>query len=99
MATPIATGDLVRIVKGCEARKLAKGVRAVVAEAILLGPEYGYSVKLVLRPVTGGLRGCTQAWYARHTNRLIDPVVNLNDGNPLHTVKVERCEPAVVVVR
>jgi hypothetical protein len=32
------------------------------------------------------------AFFARHANRLTDGIINLNDGNPLHRIAVERTE-------
>lgn len=70
------------VAKGCAARGVVKGMRATVTAIELLGPEYSHQVRVQLS--MGIVR---QSWYARHLNRLSDPVVNLNDGNPLHTIQ------------
>ena len=91
--TPVlTTGTLVTIVKGFQARDITKGSTAVVT-VIPLGKEYGYSVKVTLTFVSGSsmvYQGRAVSFYARHPNRLSDPVVRMNDGNPLHTIEVRR---------
>jgi hypothetical protein len=80
----LTTGTRVRIVKGCQAREITNGSVAEV-EVYPLGKEYGYSVKVTL--IFYG-SGRVVSFYARHPNRLSDPVLRMNDGNPLHTIEV-----------
>jgi hypothetical protein len=90
-ATPTAlvTGTRVVIVKGCNARDVVKGTHAVVT-VTPLGAEYGHSVRVTLQFLNGTGAGRLVPFYARHLNRLSDPVVRLNDGNPLHVVEIRR---------
>ena len=78
----ITGGSSVTILKGCQAREIAKGT-ATVKELTELGSEYGHSVRVVLT-----YKGRNIVLFARHLNRLGDPQVNLNTGNPLHTIKI-----------
>ena len=80
--TKIIEGATVKITKGCKARDIDKG-RALVVSVKEMGPEYSHTVRIVL-----GYKGRNVAFYARHINRLSDAEVNLNDGNPSHTIKV-----------
>ena len=75
--------EKVRILKGCRARNVSIGA-ATVLSVQLQGAEYGHSVRVVMHMPNN----VNQVWYARHVNRLSDAVVNLNDGNPLHMIKV-----------
>ena len=84
---PLATGDCVVIVKGCKAREVGKGMSAFVT-VTPLGPEYSYFVRVTLRFF--GKLGKTLVFYARHVNRLSDPVIRMNDGDPLHVIEVRR---------
>lgn len=81
----IQTGDLVKVVKGCKARDVS--IRSSwLVETIT---TFEGSPRLLLRQMnTPGVRRL--AWYARHVNRLSDPVVNLNDGNPFHKIQVRK---------
>lgn len=86
--TTLAVGSKVRITKGCTARSVTKGATAVVKAVEPLGAEYGHQVKVSLYFLNSFASGTTMAFYARHPNRLADPEVRLNDGNPNHTVIV-----------
>lgn len=88
--TPITADTLVVISKGCAAKRLTRGTRARVCEVEPLGRDYSYSVRVRLFIQNGTRAGDFVNLYARHVNRLSDVVVNLNDGNPLHLVKIMR---------
>jgi hypothetical protein len=90
ISTALAVGDRIVIVKGCKPCGLDKGVTARVADVTPLGAEYGHNVKVVLNPLNGFKAGRRMAFYARHVNRLSDPIVRMNDGNPSHTIEVQR---------
>lgn len=81
-------GARVVIDKGCVARHVRAHTSATVVSVTELGPDYAHSVKVVLRFINGFQPGVNQSWYARHINRLSDAVINLNDGNPHHTIKI-----------
>lgn len=82
----IKAGDFLRIEKGCPARNINKYTKAYVVEVRNMGAEYSHSVLIVL-----SLPGrAAVSFYARHANRLCDDVISMNDGNPLHTIKVRR---------
>lgn len=85
---PLAAGNRVRIVKGCAARNIAKNGSAQIVSVTPLGPDYGYSVRVVLAMLRGD--GKAHVLFARHPNRLADAVIRLNDGNPTHTVEIVR---------
>lgn len=84
-SAPLTTGTRVVIAKGCAARGVVKGSRATVV-VTPLGKEYGYSVKVTLT-FDGGR---VLSFFARHPNRLSDPVIRMNDGNPFHIIEVCR---------
>ncbi len=86
----IAVGARLLVTKGCNARGIAKGVTVRVLAIEALGAEYGYSVKVRFQPVNGFKTSQTFAFYARHANRLADPIVRMNDGRPEHTIEVRR---------
>jgi hypothetical protein len=86
----IVAGARLLITKGCAARELPKGVTVRVLAVEPLGAEYGHSVKVRFQPVNGFKTNQTFAFYARHTNRLADPIVRMNDGRPEHTIEVRR---------
>lgn len=86
----IVVGDRVVIVKGNSKDGLNKNVTARVTVVDELGPEYSHSVRVVLVPVNGFGAGRSFVYYARHINRMSDPVVNLNTGNPLQTLKIRK---------
>jgi len=90
MNESIAEGTRLRLVKGCKARGLDKGITVRVVGITPLGAEYSHAVKVTFRPVNGFSAGKTFGFYVRHANRLTDPVVRLNDGNPTHTIEVTR---------
>ncbi len=83
----IAVGSRVQILKGCKARDLNKGTSWQVTEVRPLGADYSHSVAVRLSRLNG-FGPNTITLYARHPNRLADAVLNLNDGNPTHTVQV-----------
>jgi hypothetical protein len=81
----VMAGDVVTVFKGCAARRVTKGTTLRVVSVESLGAEFGHSVRVVVE--NRALR-THQAWFARHINRLSDAVINLNDGNPFHTLKI-----------
>ena len=83
MNTTITAGTTVTITKGCKARGIKKG-RALVVSVTPMGADYGHFVRVVL-----AYHGSNYVFSARHINRLSDPEVNLNDGNPTHTIKIK----------
>lgn len=86
----LTVGTRVRIEKGCKARNIAKGTLAVVTNVAALGAEYGHNVQVTVNFLNGFQSGKTFCFYARHLNRLSDTIVNLNDGNPNHTIQLRR---------
>lgn len=84
MARPLVAGDRVRITKGCEARHISNGRVFTVTAVEELGPDYSHSVRVGLQSAAGR----TISFYARHRNRLSDAEINLNDGNPLHNIRI-----------
>ncbi len=91
----ITAGTRVIVLKGCRARDVQKGSGATVRSVTALGADYSHSVKVVLEFVNGRVL----AFYARHTNRLSDSVVNLNDGNPLHKIEIRQAVHLPGIVR
>jgi hypothetical protein len=90
MDTTFVTGTRVRILKGCKAREVSKGVTAVVKTVEPLGAEYAHAVRVSIQLLNGFGSGRTLNFYARHPNRLADLIVRMNDGNPLHVIEVRR---------
>lgn len=86
----LTTGTRVLVVKGCAARELAKNVTARIESITPMGADYGHCVRVVLVPVNGFKAGKAFAFYARHVNRLADPIVRMNDGIPSHVIEVRR---------
>jgi hypothetical protein len=86
----LAVGSKVVVVKGCQARGISKGMHATVLE-VIEGERRSVKVRFffptAINPTTRE-RGVTMSLYAQHINRLADAVVSLNDGNPLHNVRV-----------
>jgi hypothetical protein len=87
---PISGGDRAMLVKGCKPCGLDKGITIQIKEVRPLGADYGHSVQVVLMPLNGFKAGKTMSFYARHVNRLSDPIVRMNDGNPSHTIEIRR---------
>ena len=83
---PLASGVRVCIEKGCKDREINKGDRVTLTKVTPLGAEYGHSVQITFQTSTGR----TLSFYARHKNRLSDPIVRMNDGNPSHVIEVRR---------
>jgi len=81
----VKTGDYVRVIKGNRTLGVIKNDTLRVETVTPLGGEYGHSVRLVLGTKTKRL-----VLFARHWNRLADPIINLNTGNPLVTVKIHK---------
>lgn len=86
----ISENTKIRIVKGCAARGIAKGSTAIVLSVEALGADYSHAARVAFRVLTGAAAGKSFAFYARHPNRLGDPIVNVNDGNPTHKLAI--CE-------
>jgi hypothetical protein len=89
---PLAVGMRVRIEKGCNARGVTKGSTAVIKAIEPLGADYSHHVKVVLYFLNSMLSGKTVVFYARHPNRLSDPIVALNDGRIEHRIDVRRLD-------
>lgn len=87
---PIAVGTKVVIAAGCKALDINKNVTAKVVAIQELGAEGGHFVKVTLQFLNGFQAGKSRSLYARHINRLSDPIVNLNDGNPCHKVQIRK---------
>jgi hypothetical protein len=90
MANQIATGTKVKIVKGCKAFDLPKGVLAKVIEVKELGPDFNYNVSVTLKFLNGFKSGQTKTLQARHLNRLSDDVIRLGSSNPLNVIEIVR---------
>ena len=88
--SPLVVNGRVVITKGCKARGVTKGATAVVKAVEPLGADYGHSVKITLWFQNSFLAGKTFSFFARHPNRLSDPIVGMNDGNPTHKIEVRR---------
>lgn len=84
----ITTGTNVKILKGCNARNVAKGTTWHVREVQVMGAEHSHQARVVL---TRGPRVLT--FWARHINRLSDPTVRMNDGSPSYTIEVKALAP------
>lgn len=69
--------------KGCAARDVKKGTRAVIAEII---PRERGSAQV--RIAFGANR--IISFYVQHTNRLNDLFPAMNDGNPSHRIQLRR---------
>lgn len=87
---PLAPNTRVMITKGCKALGIDKGTTARVVSVEALGAEYSHSVRVCVQFINGFKAGKTFALFARHTNRLADPIVRFNNGNPSNTVEVRR---------
>jgi hypothetical protein len=85
--------DRVKLLKGTKARGLDKGITARIESIEQLGAEYSHAVKVVLQPLNGFQAGKRFAFFVRHMNRLSDPTLKMNDGNPSHTIEVVRVAP------
>jgi hypothetical protein len=85
----VTTGTRVLILKGCNARGITKGTTAKVADVRELGADYGHAVKVSLTWSGGVNAGKTFGFYVRHKNRLTDAVVQMNDGNPMHKIRLQ----------
>jgi hypothetical protein len=79
----IEKGDTIQVYKGCRALDILVGVLGTVTEVIPMGSDYSHSVKVVLV-----IAGKPRVLFARHINRLSDPIVNLNNGNPYNKVQI-----------
>ena len=80
----------VRLEKGCKAREIDKGTTAKITEITPMGADYGHCVRVTFMMLNGFKSGKTFSFYARHMNRLTDPIIRMNDGNPLHTIEIRR---------
>ena len=77
------------VTKGCKALPLSKGMRVRVASAVY-SPDRGYRLDLHF---IGGRRSLCAASSAR----LKGEELSLNDGNPLHNVRLKRLADARAV--
>jgi len=80
----ITTGSKIVIEKGCKDRNIAAHKTATVLIVQELGKEYSHQIGVTM----AFLDGRKVTFYARHRNRLADPIVNMKDGNPMHSIKV-----------
>jgi hypothetical protein len=83
--SPITPEMYVRVISGCKALGITKGVKLWIVSITELGVDYSHMVKILVRN-----HGKVLSLYARHINRLADPVINLNNGNPLNKIQVVR---------
>jgi hypothetical protein len=92
MNPTLTAGSSVRILKGCLAREISRGMKAEVISVTPLGKDFSHQVRVTLRfftsPQVGQYRQVS--FFARHINRLSDDVIGMNDGNPLHRIEVRR---------
>jgi hypothetical protein len=87
--TPITAGLRVKIVKGCKARNMNKGATYLVSAVTELGADYSHAVRVTLQRLQG-FGPDRVSFTARHINRLSDPTVRMNDGNPSNVIEVQR---------
>jgi hypothetical protein len=80
----------IRLEKGCKARGLDKGTTAQVTAIEPMGADYGHFVRIRFTMLNGFKAGKCFSFYARHVNRLSDPIIRMNDGNPSHTIEIRR---------
>lgn len=80
----------VKIIKGCKAREIDKGCTAQITAITPMGADYSHSVRVTFTMISGFKSGKSFSFYARHMNRLSDPVIRMNDGNPSHTIEIRR---------
>jgi hypothetical protein len=84
----IAIGNKVKVLKGCKALDLPKGISVQVIEVKELGKEYNYNVSVTFKILNGFKSGTVKTLQARHPNRLQDAVVRLSHANPLNFIEV-----------
>jgi hypothetical protein len=82
----LTAGMTAYVVKGCASRGVHKGQAVQIQRIIPMGPDYSHAVMVAFTDS----RGRKLVFYARHPNRLADDIINLNDGNPLHVLKLSR---------
>lgn len=88
---PLAVGGRVVFDKGCAARGAHKGTHATITAIEELGADHSHAVRVQLKWHNRGDWGdSVVSFYARHVNRLVDPIVSMNDGDPTHKIKVCR---------
>ena len=83
MENTIKAGTQVKVVSGNRYLGLAKGAILTITEVIPLGADFSHQVKV--RFTHRGIKG---SLAARHINRLSDPVLNLNNGDPTRKIQV-----------
>lgn len=88
MTTALSANTRVKIEKGCKARGIEKGCTALVTAIEPMGAEFSHMVRVSFRMLNGFKAGSVFSFWARHQNRLADPVVRMNDGNPSHTIEI-----------
>lgn len=86
----LTTGMKVKLVKGCKAFDLPKGISAQVVSVKELGPDYNYNVSVTLKFLNGFKSGQTKTLQARHPNRLKDDCVRLSHANPTQYIEIVR---------
>lgn len=77
----ITTNAKVIVTKGCKALAVDKGVSAQIKTIEPLGAEYNYNVRVTFYFLNGFKSGKTVTYYARHPNRLGDPIVRFTNGS------------------
>lgn len=88
MTKTLEVGARCVVTKGNKAFAVAKNVTVTILDVQELGADYSHQVRVRFRTLNGMGAGKVYAFYARHINRLSDPVVNLNSGNPLHAIQL-----------
>lgn len=83
----IERNDTVKITKGCRAYDIHANASGKVLDVVVLDRK---EVKLLL-----SINGKTHAFFVRHENRLSDPTVRMNKGDPTRTVEIRLLKKAV----
>lgn len=86
----LVAGNKVKIVKGCKAFDLPKGVLAQVTEVKELGADFNYNVSVTLKFLNGFKSGQTKTLQARHPNRLADTCIRLSHARPSEFIEIVR---------
>lgn len=85
----LQVGSKFKVVKGCVAFGLNKGMSGKVLDIKPFGREYNYNVRIHLE-----INGRSLCLWARHPNRLEDAEIRLIRGNPLEYVEIQAMEQA-----
>lgn len=90
--TTIVAGSKIVITKGCEARRIRKGMVAIVRD-VTPGDRGSARLSIFFPSRVSEDRKSSSSvvsFYVSHTNRLADGTVGMNDGNPMHRIEA-RC--------